>query len=241
MKKRLLCLAIAGIVLVGCKEEAPKEAAAPATNFATNVEQASYGMGLRVGQQVNETAMPFDSDDFIAGLTDGIAGNSPQIDEDKIIAAMQQLGEEMQQQMLDEQAEIGRKNAEASAAFLKANSEKEGVITTDSGLEYKVITQGTGPKPTADSVVEVHYRGTLIDGTEFDSSYKRGQTATFPVNAVIAGWTQALQLMPVGSKWELYIPSDLAYGPAGSPPIGPNSALIFEVELVAIEGDTAVQ
>ncbi|CAH0991862.1 FKBP-type 22 kDa peptidyl-prolyl cis-trans isomerase [Sinobacterium norvegicum] len=234
MKKRLLCLAVAGIVLAGCKEEAPKEVVA-APSFESSTSQASYGMGLRVGQQVNETSMPFDSDSFVAGLNDGIEGAEAQVTQEQIIAAMQQLSAEMEQKMVAEQQAAGETNLAASAAFLAENATKEGVVTTDSGLQYKVISAGEGETPAADSVVEVHYRGTLIDGTEFDSSYSRNQTAQFPVNAVIGGWTEALQLMPVGSKWELYIPSELAYGPAGSPPIGPNAALIFEVELIAIE------
>jgi FKBP-type peptidyl-prolyl cis-trans isomerase len=235
MKKRLICLAVVGIVLAGCKEEAAKEVASAAPSFESNTSQASYGMGLRVGQQVNETSMPFDSDSFVAGLEDGIGGAEAQVSQEQIMAAMQQLAAEMEQKMVAEQEAAGEKNLADSAAFLAENAAKEGVITTDSGLQYKVITAGEGAMPAAESVVEVHYRGTLIDGTEFDSSYSRNQTAKFPVNAVIGGWTEALQIMPVGSKWELYIPSELAYGPAGSPPIGPNAALIFEVELIAIE------
>lgn len=127
------------------------------------------------------------------------------------------------------------KNAAAGAAFLQANKSKPGVMTLPDGLQYKVIKEGNGPKPTASDVVTVNYAGTLIDGTEFDSSYKRGEPAKFPVNAVIQGWTEALQLMKVGSKWELYIPADLAYGSNGAPPvIGPNETLVFTVELLGV-------
>ena len=141
-----------------------------------------------------------------------------------------------QEAMAKEMAKQGEANLKAGEAFLAKNAEQEGVVVLDSGLQYKVVEAGDGATPTADDVVEVHYRGTLIDGTEFDSSYARGESITFPVGGVIAGWTEALQLMPVGSKWELYIPSDLAYGPGGTQgAIGPNQALIFEVELLGIE------
>ena len=127
------------------------------------------------------------------------------------------------------------KNAAAGAAFLQANKTKSGVMTLPDGLQYKIIKEGNGPKPTATDVVTVNYAGKLIDGTEFDSSYKRGEPAKFPVNAVIQGWTEALQLMKVGSTWELYIPADLAYGVNGAPPvIGPNETLIFTVELLGV-------
>ena len=146
-----------------------------------------------------------------------------------------------QKKMAEMQAEAEQEatlNQQASEAFLAANAEKDGVVVLDSGLQYKVLEAGEGAKPAADDTVEVHYRGTLIDGTEFDSSYARGESITFPVGGVIAGWTEALQLMPVGSKWELYIPSDLAYGPGGTQGvIGPNQALVFEVELLGIEED----
>ena len=129
---------------------------------------------------------------------------------------------------------------EAGKNFLAENAKKEGVVTTASGLQYKVLKEGDGPKPSAESNVEVHYRGTLIDGTEFDSSYKRGEPATFPVSGVIAGWTEALKLMPVGSTWELYIPATLAYGTRGAPPvIGPNETLVFEVELITVKAKDA--
>ena len=144
----------------------------------------------------------------------------------------------------EEAQKSGEANKAVGEAFLAENRTKEGVITTDSGLQYKIMTEGAGAKPAVTDTVEVHYAGTLIDGTEFDSSYRRGSTASFPVNGVIAGWTEALQLMPAGSKWQLFIPSDLAYGARGTGggPIGPNATLIFEVELLAIAGaETATQ
>ncbi len=130
----------------------------------------------------------------------------------------------------------GDANQKEGAAFLAANKTKEGVVTTSSGLQYKILKQGDGPKPTATDSVVCNYKGTLINGTEFDSSYKRGQPATFPVNGVIKGWTEALQLMPTGSKWQLFVPADLAYGARGAgQDIGPNATLIFEVELLSIQ------
>ena len=133
--------------------------------------------------------------------------------------------------------QLGETNKKAGEEFLAANKTKDGVVTLPSGLQYKILTAGTGPKPTLSDSVVCNYKGTLLDNTEFDSSYKRGQPATFPVGGVIKGWTEALQLMPVGSKCQLFIPPDLAYGPRGSgPTIGPSSTLIFEVELISIKG-----
>tara|TARA_B110000977_G_C10868079_1_gene412406 strand:- start:336 stop:809 length:474 start_codon:yes stop_codon:yes gene_type:complete len=146
-----------------------------------------------------------------------------------------------QQQMAQQEEEAGKiaeQNMAKGESFLVENGTKDGVLTTESGLQYKIITAGSGAKPEATDTVEVHYAGTLIDGTEFDSSYTRGATVSFPVNGVIPGWTEALQLMSVGSKWQLFIPSALAYGPGGTGggPIGPNATLIFDVELVSIKG-----
>ena len=145
-----------------------------------------------------------------------------------------------QEDMAKKQAEAagsaGAENAEQGQKFLAANSSKEGVVTTESGLQYKVLSEGSGPKPSASSTVTTHYEGTLIDGTVFDSSYKRGEPISFPVSGVIRGWQEALQLMTQGSKWELYIPGDLAYGAAGSPPvIGPNAVLVFTIELIEVK------
>jgi len=146
----------------------------------------------------------------------------------------------LQKELMEKQAEktklMGEKNKKEGEAFLAENKKKEGVVTLPSGLQYKVIKEGTGKQPSADATVETNYRGTLIDGTEFDSSYKRGQAATFPVNGVIAGWTEALQLMKEGAKWQLFVPANLAYGERGAGNvIGPNATLIFEVELISVK------
>jgi FKBP-type peptidyl-prolyl cis-trans isomerase len=145
---------------------------------------------------------------------------------------MKEKTEAMQAEQQEAVSAQSDSNAAEGAAFLAENAKKEGVVTTDSGLQYKIMNTGVGPKPTADSTVEVHYAGRLLDGTEFDSSVKRGVPTQFGVTQVIPGWTEVLQLMPEGSKWEVYIPSNLAYGPGGTGPIGPNSTLIFEVELL---------
>ena len=159
---------------------------------------------------------------------------------EEIAETMQAFQQQQMAKMQEEQAAAGAKNAEAGEAFLAENGKQEGVVTTDSGLQYKVVTKGDGAKPKADDLVSVHYKGTLLDGKEFDSSYKRGEPAEFGVNQVIPGWTEALQLMPVGSKWELVIPADLAYGPGGAGgDIGPNSTLQFEVELLEIKDKEA--
>jgi FKBP-type peptidyl-prolyl cis-trans isomerase len=177
-------------------------------------------------------------DAFTAGLRDSINGSKTQLSEEEIKTSIQAFGQKLMAKKKAEQDVIAEKNKTASQAFLDANAKKEGVKTTASGLQYRVITEGKGAKPKADDQVEVNYRGTLIDGTEFDSSYKRGAPVPFTVNQVIPGFSEGLQLMPVGSKYELVIPAEIAYGPAGTGPDGPippNSALVFEVELVKID------
>jgi FKBP-type peptidyl-prolyl cis-trans isomerase len=166
-----------------------------------------------------------------------LAGGKTLLTDEEVRAALMQLQKDMQEKMQAKAAAEGDANKKEGDAFLAANKTKEGVVTLPSGLQYKILKPGSGPKPTASDSVVCNYKGTLINGTEFDSSYKRGEPATFPVTGVIKGWTEALQLMPVGSKWQLFIPSDLAYGPRGTPggPIGPNATLTFEVELMSIE------
>jgi len=151
-------------------------------------------------------------------------------------AVLTQLQADMRKKQEEKAQQAGEANQKEGEAFLAANKSKPGVVTLPSGLQYKILKEGTGPKPTATDSVVCNYQGTLINGTEFDNSYKRGEPATFPVNGVIKGWTEALQLMPVGSKWQLFVPADLAYGPRGAgADIGPNSTLIFEVELLSIK------
>jgi FKBP-type peptidyl-prolyl cis-trans isomerase FklB len=170
------------------------------------------------------------------GLKDALAADKLQMPEDEIRAALTDLNNQLRQKQISAAKEAGDKNKKEGSEFLAENKGKDGVITLPSGLQYKVLKAGEGKKPAATDTVVCQYRGTLISGKEFDSSYKRGQPATFQVNGVIKGWTEALQLMPVGSKWELFIPSEMAYGERGAgADIGPNATLIFEVELVSIQ------
>jgi FKBP-type peptidyl-prolyl cis-trans isomerase FklB len=190
-------------------------------------DKVSYSIGMQIGFNLGRQKVDINPDILAAGIKDAIAGK-PQLTADQVKDIMAQFEKDMEQK----QKELGEKNKTEGAKYLEENKKKSGVKTTASGLQYKVIKDGTGTQPKATDMVTVNYRGTLIDGTEFDSSYKRGQPATFPVNGVIKGWTEALQLMKQGSKYQLFIPSTLAYGErAMGPDIGPNSTLIFEVEL----------
>jgi FKBP-type peptidyl-prolyl cis-trans isomerase len=190
-------------------------------------------IGRNVGDGLKRDAVDYDADVLARGLKDALSGGKLLLTDDEAKAALAALSAGVQKH----QQEAVEKKKKDGEAFLAANKAKPGVVVLPSGLQYKVIQQGTGPKPTAADTVQCNYKGTLLDGTEFDSSYKRGQPATFPVGQVIKGWTEALQLMPVGSKWELYIPSSLAYGERGTNggPIGPNETLVFEVELMSIQ------
>ena len=216
--------------------------AKPATGLTlkTQKEKFSYAVGMRTGQRMAESfkkqSVPYDSAALARGLRDGLAGGKTLLTEDEAQAAIKAVQEEVGKQQMEKMQVAGAANKKEGDAFLAANKGKEGVVTLPSGLQYKILKEGTGPKPTASDTVVCNYRGTLINGTEFDSSYKRGQPVTFPVSGVIKGWTEALQLMPVGSKWQLFIPADLAYGDRGAgADIGPDSTLIFEVELVSIQ------
>jgi FKBP-type peptidyl-prolyl cis-trans isomerase FklB len=191
-------------------------------------DKVSYSIGMNIGFNLSRQKVDINPDILAAGIKDSIAGK-PQLTSDQVKDVMAQFEKDMEQK----QKQAGEKNKTEGAKLLEENKKKPGVKTTASGLEYKVEKDGSGPQPKPTDMVTVNYRGTLIDGTEFDSSYKRGQPATFPVNGVIKGWTEALQLMKVGSKYQLWIPSSLAYGERSvSPEIGPNATLIFEVELL---------
>jgi len=191
-------------------------------------DKVSYSIGMNIGFNLSKQKVDINPEILAAGIKDAIAGK-PQLTQDQVKDVMAQFEKDMEQK----QKEAGEKNKTEGAKFLEENKKKEGVKTTASGLEYKVEKEGTGAQPKPTDMVTVNYRGTLINGTEFDSSYKRGQPATFPVNGVIKGWTEALQLMKVGSKYQVVVPANLAYGErAVSPEIGPNATLIFEVELL---------
>ena len=201
-------------------------------NFTTTPEIVSYGIGRQMGDQL--ASDPFEgisSEAVAAGLIDALEGTSSPISQEVFAQAFEEINAIMQAK----QAELAKIAGVQGETFLAENAQKDGVFVTDSGLQYEVIVTGEGVLPTAESVVSTHYHGTLIDGTVFDSSVERGQPAEFPVNRVIAGWTEALQMMPAGSKWRLYIPQELAYGSQGSgAKIAPFSALIFDVELLDI-------
>jgi FKBP-type peptidyl-prolyl cis-trans isomerase len=205
-----------------------------ADGLSTPRAQSSYAVGHNIGSGLREDGVPIDEAAFLRGVRDGLANAKPALSEEQINAALRQLQIDLAAQRAERNAALAKTNAEAGAAFLKANAAKPGVVTLPSGLQYQVIKAGAGPKPTAASTVRTRYRGTLLDGTEFDSS---GQdVASFPVGQVIPGWTEALQLMPVGSNWRLFVPSNLAYGPRGAgQEIGPNATLVFVVERVAME------
>jgi FKBP-type peptidyl-prolyl cis-trans isomerase len=204
--------------------------------LTTQKDKFSYALGMNLGTNLHKQSVPVDPNILLRGLKDALAGGKTALTEEQARAALMEVQNEMRKKQQAEMQAAGEANKKEGDAFLAANKAKEGVVTLPSGLQYKILTQGTGPKPTATDSVVCNYRGTLINGTEFDSSYKRGEPATFPVSGVFKGWTEALQLMPVGSKWQLFVPSDLAYGERSpGPEIAPDSTLIFEVELLSIQ------
>jgi len=200
--------------------------------------KVSYGYGMEIGKNLKRQGIEIDPDLLAKGLKASLAGEKTLMTEDEVRQTMMAFQQKMQSQRAEKSKKEGEENKTKGDAFLAENKKKEGVQTTPSGLQYKVITKGTGPVPKSEDMVKTHYRGTLIDGTEFDSSYKRGEPATFGVTQVIKGWTEALTMMPVGSKWQLFIPAELAYGAAGRPSIPPNSTLVFDIELISIEPKT---
>jgi len=207
----------------------------------TPSQKSSYAIGMNIGKNLKRDSVEVDPAILLRGLKDALAGNKLLLTDEEAKAALMALQTEVRTKEEAKTKAAAVENKKAGEAFLAANKTKEGVVTLPSGLEYKIIKEGTGPKPAAEDTVLCHYRGTLVDNTEFDSSYKRGEPLKIPVGGVIKGWTEAIQLMPVGSKWQLFIPSDLAYGERGAPgsPIGPNSTLVFEVELISIEPKAA--
>ncbi len=243
MKKYALPLAlVTATALTACNEkqaateEAPAAAEAKAEVSLESTEQRlSYGIAFGLGQRMSTDGMDIDVDAFTAGLRDGVEGKEGRMTQEEIQSELLAYREKAEAEAKAAMEALAQENAAAGEAFLAENAKREGVVVTDSGLQYEVLEEGDGPTPGAGDTVDVNYRGTLIDGTEFDSSYKYNQSVQFGVSQVIPGWTEALQLMPVGSKWKVYIPSDLAYGAGGAGNmIGPNSALVFEVELLDI-------
>ena len=217
-------------------QQSPAPGSQSASALTTKKDKVSYAIGMNIGTNLRKQSVDVDPKVLQQGLEDSLTAGKTLLSEDEARATLTEFQNEMRQKQQEKMQQAGVANKKDGDAFLAANKTKESVVTLPSGLQYKIITTGTGPKPTASDSVVCNYRGTLIDGKEFDSSYKRGQPATFPVTGVIKGWTEALQLMPVGSKWQLFVPSELAYGDRGSgPDIGPNATLIFEVELLSIQ------
>lgn len=226
-----LAMVMGAVMLTGCATaQGPVE-------LMTQRDKISYSIGMDIGTNLKRQMIDIDPRIMSKGLGDAVSGDKPLMTDQEVKDALTALRNDLMTRQQEQRKAQGEKNIKEGEAFLSENAKKEGVKTLPSGLQYKVLTEGKGKSPKATDTVTVNYRGTLIDGTEFDSSYKRGEPATFPVNGVIKGWTDALQLMKEGSRWQLYIPSTLAYGERGTQggPIGPNAVLIFEVELVSIK------
>lgn len=224
------------LFVVGASTSAVVSAQDNAPALESEQQKYSYMLGMEVGRSLQRTGLEIDVETFSRALQTILDGGEPQLSAEEASLLQGQLMQKMQQQAASQASAAGGENKEKGEAYLAENAGKDGVQTTDSGLQYEVLEDSDGDKPTAADQVTVHYRGTLLDGTEFDSSYSRGEPATFPLNGVIPGWTEGLQLMPVGSKYRFVIPSQLAYGERGAGgQIGPHSTLIFEVELLEIK------
>ncbi len=221
-------------------QQAPAAASSSDAALPTSKDKLSYAIGMNIGRGLHRDNVDIDPNLLLRGLKDAMSGGRTLMTEEQAQATIVELQNQMRQKMQAEQQQAAETNKKDGDAFLTANKSKPGVTALPSGLQYKILKEGTGPKPTAADTVACNYRGTFIDGKEFDSSAQHGdKPATFPVTGVIKGWTEALQLMPVGSKWQLFVPPDLAYGARGAGgTIGPNQTLIFEVELVSIEKKT---
>jgi FKBP-type peptidyl-prolyl cis-trans isomerase FklB len=202
-----------------------------AASLDTDKQKLSYIFGVNAGQNLVAEGVDVDIDAFVAGVADMLAGKQPSLDQ----ASAAKVIEQYQATKAEQMAKLMNEKQAAAKAYMEANGQKEGVVTTESGLQYEVIEAGDGATPTPNDKVIAHYKGTLLDGTVFDSSYERGEPATFPVTGVIQGWQEALQLMKEGAKWRIVVPANLAYGPRGAGQlIGPNETLVFEIELIAI-------
>ena len=223
--KSLVILAAGLVLVVGCDKK-PK--------LDTDTQKASYAIGQQIGQNLNNQNIDFDGDSLAASIKEAASGKESRLKPEEMQAAIQS----QQKKEMEKQEALVKKNLETGQAFLEANKKKDGVIALPSGLQYKIITEGKGKQPKSTDTVVAHYRGTLISGTEFDSSYKRNEPATFPVAGVIKGWQEALPLMKEGTKWQVYIPADLAYGARGAGNIiGPNEVLIFDIELLSVKSE----
>lgn len=215
---------------------AAKPVMAPGISLKTQNDTLSYAIGVNIGQNFrNQNLQSVNGSTLGRAVDDILKGQKTLLDENQVAAILQAYSAKLREQHMKEQAKQFEPNKKAGEAYLAANKSKDSVVTLSSGLQYKILQKGDGPKPTASDRVKTHYHGTLVDGNVFDSSVQRNQPSSFGVTQVISGWTEALQLMPVGSKWRLFVPYQLAYGESGKAPIQPYSALIFDVELLAIE------
>ena len=231
--KKFICSFVVGMFLMPLSLQAADKAESP---FKTSGEKLSYSMGLDLGNYLKSMGSELDLDTLKSGIDDGFTGAEPKMSQEEIAAVQEEFAAKMKAQQEEQLAAMIEKNKAAGQAFLEENKKKEGVMVTESGLQYEVLKGADGPKPKESDTVKVDYIGTLVDGTEFDSSIKRGEPAVFGVGQVIPGWSEALQMMEVGSKYRVVIPSELAYGEAGAPPvIEPNSVLVFEIDLLGIE------
>ncbi|HEY9187273.1 MAG TPA: FKBP-type peptidyl-prolyl cis-trans isomerase [Bacteroidota bacterium] len=240
MKKTILILiSILLVSIVYAQKKAPKSTKpteTPKYEFKTMMDSVSYTFGVNIGKSIQRDKIDITLDLFFKGIKDQLNNSTILLSDQQMASLMQRFQQFMMERQQQMQKELADKNLKDAEKFLEENKKKEGIITTASGLQYKIITKGNGKIPTAQDTVVAHYRGTLIDGTEFDNSFKRNEPATFPVSGVIKGWQEVLQLMPVGSKWEVYIPPQLAYGEQGAGQvIPPNAALIFDIELISIK------
>ena len=226
-----LCIVLLCLVVMISQLSAQKK-----PTLTTEKDKVSYIIGTDIAKNLKKQGIDIDPDLLFRGLKDAFADQKLLLSDEEIQQVMTAFQQKMMAEQSKKSGELAEKNQKEGQAFLAANKKKDSVMTLPSGLQYKVIVEGTGKMPTLNDTVTTNYRGTLIDGTEFDNSYKRGEPATFPVSGVIPGWTEALQHMKVGAKWQLFVPSDLAYGERGAgQTIGPNAALIFEVELLSIK------
>jgi FKBP-type peptidyl-prolyl cis-trans isomerase len=229
---------LAGLARAEDKKTAEEKTTTPPLTPQEKKDKISYSMGYNIGNSWKRNGFETNDVDlnvFMNGLRDCMNGKQSEVSDQQNRELLMGLQKELRDRREEKRKILGEKNKKEGTTFLAENRSKPGVQVLPDGLQYKIITEGHGPKPTTNDTVTVNYRGTLIDGTEFDSSYKRGQPASFRVTGVIKGWTQALQMMPVGSKWQLFVPSDLAYGERGSMNIGPDATLIFEIELLSIK------
>jgi FKBP-type peptidyl-prolyl cis-trans isomerase len=248
MKRNLVLLVFLALFACSCgktqseKSEPVAKKEITAADLKTEDEKVSYSLGYSMGQNFKKDEMTVDLALFQQGVEDGFVGGEQVLSDDEIRKTMMAFQQKMRakrqaeyRKRMEERKEEGKVNKEKGEAFLEENKSKEGVVTTESGLQYKILKEGTGASPKATDTVKCNYRGTTIDGEEFDSSYQRGEPATFALNRVIKGWTEGLQLMKEGGKWQFFVPSELAYGERGAGQnIGPNEVLVFEVELLEI-------